>query len=163
MTQKVNLPNKFPGHWETDEGYKKALEYATHDSSSHCLGHVSTKELANHILTSSNHDFKLIIYQTAVKERIRKLSVVLARMILERTSLLGELNKSLEVEVSFNSPMTKSRSDLLRGDLADFTLANAQYLASRDHPDLYKLKEAAAERLLWLDAQIIVESHRINS
>lgn len=48
----------------------------------------------------------------------------------------------------------EDRSQLTKGDLSDFALANAQFLASRHDLDLIVYQTAAKERIRWLSAQL---------
>lgn len=48
----------------------------------------------------------------------------------------------------------KDRVDLAMGDVSDLTLANAQYLVSRDSFELIHYQTAAKERIRWLSAQL---------
>jgi len=50
--------------------------------------------------------------------------------------------------------LLQERQDLVHGDLSDFTVANAVYLASRSDLDLIRWQTAAKERIRWLSAQL---------
>lgn len=47
-----------------------------------------------------------------------------------------------------------SRSDLCRGDLSDFALANAQFICDRYSVDLIAYQTAAKDRIRWLSVQL---------
>lgn len=49
---------------------------------------------------------------------------------------------------------TKTRADLCHGELSDFALANAVFMADRFDLDLIVWQTAAKERIRWLSAQL---------
>lgn len=66
------------GHWDTDEGYAIAEEYALMSRSDLSYGDRSDLAIANAVFLVGRDDLRLINFQTAAKERIRWLSVKLA-------------------------------------------------------------------------------------
>ena len=127
------LPRILEGHWNSKEGYEMALTYIDVDKDRLCMGHESSKTIADKLTAVRSTDLNLLPIQTAVKERIRLLSVELA--------LLGKNTADF-------------RKQLPMGDMSDFALANAQFLTSRYDPDLNKIKIAAAARIYWLAEQL---------
>jgi len=67
-------------HWASEEGAKMAREYLALSRDNLAMPHLSDFELANAVFLASRHDFDLISFQTAAKERIRWLSAQLAAL-----------------------------------------------------------------------------------
>lgn len=55
---------------------------------------------------------------------------------------------------------TKSRGDLMKGDLPDLAMANAVFLADRADLDLIHYQQAAKERIRWLSVQLALANAR---
>lgn len=72
------LPATLAGHWETDDGHKKAQDYATRPRARLALGDTSDLKLATAIYLVDRDSLHLIRLQAAAKQRIRWLSVQLA-------------------------------------------------------------------------------------
>lgn len=52
--------------------------------------------------------------------------------------------------------LNEARTRLCKGDVSDFALANAVFLASRNDLDLIVWQTAAKERIRWLSAHLAV-------
>ena len=73
------LPKSLDGHWASEAGHQIAVEYAGKSRADLSHAHMTDMELANAVFLANRHDLNLIHYQTAAKERIRWLSVQLAK------------------------------------------------------------------------------------
>ena len=80
------LPDRLPGHWDTNAGLAIAMDYANQTRNDLAHGLMTDMELANRINMADRGDLDLIAWQTAAKERIRWLSVQLALALARQPS-----------------------------------------------------------------------------
>lgn len=76
MTAPVTLPRE-PGHCDSDDAWVEFVRQ--YDGQPRTRPDLSDFALANAVFMASRHDLDLIVYQTAAKERIRWLSIELAK------------------------------------------------------------------------------------
>lgn len=86
-----HLPTQLEGHWQSEEGHSKALEYVTKKRSDLYKGEVPDLAVASAVYMANRCDLDLIHWQDAAKERIRWLSVQLAIT----NALLQEQHKAM--------------------------------------------------------------------
>lgn len=84
----------------------------------------------------NRYSLENIMYTTAIKERIRWLSM---RIMMNESSTSRIVHEF-------------ERAKLPMGNLTDFALANAQYMAGTFDSDYDELTDAAIKRLEWLDS-----------
>lgn len=162
MYEHITLPESAPGHWDSKDGYEKALEYSTKDRNWLCSGHKTFKEIADELVRLTGHDLRLIGATTAMKENLRWVSMklLLAKICNEQlearlTEKFGEKDPLMvpmkdEIDgIKVDDFIVRTRESLPLGKHSDFAIANAQFMASRHDPKLAEYKEAAAVRLQW--------------
>lgn len=161
--QCIELPEKLPHHWETDSGFKLAVQYSKQDRISLYKGYMSDTDLVLNLEKSIKSDTEFMMYQIAIKERIRWLSVHLAMEQINCSKLLEKLNfPDISYEISNIDPhyATLTREDLPLVENSDFVLANMMYFCNFYNPKVDLLVDAAKNRILWLSAQLKIFSTR---
>jgi len=68
--------------------------------------------------------------------------------------------KSPAGQMLANEYLGRERTDLAKGDLSDFEIANGIFLANRNDLDLIIWQTAAKERIRWLSAQLAAANQK---
>lgn len=86
----TNIPPRPPGHCESDDAWNEFCQrYESKPRADLAGGHMSDFYLANAVYMADRNSLGLIGLQTAAKERIRWLSIELAKAQAEIAALTG--------------------------------------------------------------------------
>lgn len=97
MTDQLDLDGleRPAGHCDDDKAWAEFVRQ--YDGQPRTMAHVTDFALANRVFMASRDDLDLIVWQTAAKERIRWLSIELAKQAREAERMRGALERIVDL------------------------------------------------------------------
>jgi len=84
----LHIPARSAEHCASDEAWAEFVRQ--YDGRPRNMGHVSDFDLANRVFMADRNDLDLMVWQTAAKERIRWLSIELAKALAKVSEMEEE-------------------------------------------------------------------------